>query len=257
MTGLTLNRSGATLLMGAITLAQPLAGMLAPVFRIGRTMGERAGTGGIPPELPPGPFFFIWLVIFALYLPCTLAAWLAWDRPVVRRATPWLALTGLAGIAWMVSNQLIGWRVLDLALIVPVFALAVTALARALSPREGGWAGTVITATSGLLAGWLTMAVSISVAPVLREAMGWGGSDRVWAMAALTLIMAGGLIILVRRTAGRSLFYLAAIAWGLAGIVVNNFTRTGTGLIGWTVIGFAVIGAIALWSARGRGTRHA
>ncbi len=81
-----------------IAVGQFLAAGVNAWTGLGVSLGERAQISGVPPELPPGPFFSIWALIFGLYLVFAIYA-AAKDEPAPRVLSSPLALAGLGNIA--------------------------------------------------------------------------------------------------------------------------------------------------------------
>ena len=98
--------------------------------------------------------------------------------------------------------------------------------------------------TVGLLAGWLTVAVSISVPDVGRALLGRGPSDAVWHSLWMALIPATGLAFVFANYVSRNFWYFIALGWGLLGIVVNNWSRLGTHAL---AIAAAIVGLYILF----------
>lgn len=236
--------------LAAVTVLQPLAGALAPAFGIGIPTGERATEGGIPPELPPGIFFAIWSVIFLGFGVCAAIVLMQRERP---QGWAWpLALAGTGNIIWMLQNQLIGLKALDFLIIVGILPFAATALKRALVEAAPG-SPSIPAIVSGLLTGWLSVATAISLPPFARTLLSHGPTDAVWGYATLTVVIALTLVLLVRARAGWSLACLASVAWGLTGLVLNNFERTELRMIGWlfaAALAFVAILALRTLLAR-------
>lgn len=228
---------------------------LLPLAGIGQTVGEQAVEGGRPPELPPGIFFSIWSIIFLLY---TVFAGLAVTRPRFLEshlAVPLLA-AGLGNVAWMLSAQMIGSDALNLLLIVPILLFAWEASHRL--HRMGGFDGTLrrlnAAALTGLLSGWATVALSISLPRLVRDLRGLGPSDEVWISLWIALIMAGMLTWLYAVRVSRGLFFFIALSWGLAGIAVNNWSLTG---MGWLSAATVLAWAVIMWRRLTKGARAA
>ncbi|MEM9938643.1 MAG: hypothetical protein AAF768_07345 [Pseudomonadota bacterium] len=223
-----------------IALAQFAAPVL-PVMGIGENMGMRAMEGGIPPELPPGVFFSIWGPIFLGYLAFAGLATLRPNHVYDRLAGP-LALAGLGNVIWMISAQSLGLPWLDFVLLLPILAAAWTAAYRL--DLMGGFDGTprrlLACSLVGLLAGWLSVAVSISVPDVTRWTLDRDATDRVWQSLWLTLIPAGLLAWAFANNVSRSLWYFIALGWGLLGVILNNWARTETHAL---AIAAAIVGA--------------
>lgn len=225
-------------------ILQPLAGGFSQYSGIGTAIGERARENGIPPELPLGIFFSIWSIIFLLYAVCAVMSFRAQPGSALDRATTPLIIAGAGNVAWMMSNQLVGYRPLDLALIAVLLAIAVWAVRAGQSGRERSL---LVDAETGLLAGWLTAATSISFAPALRTFTGHGATDAVWGYAALTGGAALVFVIAIWRRFFTNIWYLVALGWGVLGLVLNNLQRTDLTLIGY---GFAALIAVILLYAQ-------
>lgn len=231
-----------------------------PGLGIGEPIGDRAVEGGLPPELPPGVFFAIWGVIFSFYLGFALLAVLRPSFRTERLVVP-LALVGLGNIFWMLSAQGIDSKWLNAVSLWPMLAIAWWGSFRL--DRMGGFDGTPVSlvtcAAVGLLAGWLTVAVGISLPPALRETLDLGATDRVWLSLWTVLIPATVLASLYSRFVSRGLFYYVALGWGLIGIVLNTWSRVELHALG--IAATAIILIIAWQRARraaiGSGPRFA
>ena len=155
-----------------ILLLAALGQFLAPLFPvlgIGESIGARAVANGIPPELPTGIFFSIWSVVFIGYLLIAILHWRAPDHASSQLAWP-LALAGVGNIIWMICAQSVGSVWVDFILLLPIGFFAWEAAYRL--DRTEAFNGTgrsiLYGVTVGMLAGWLTVAVSISVPDVGR-----------------------------------------------------------------------------------------
>lgn len=231
-----------------------------PGLGIGEPIGDRAVEGGIPPELPPGVFFAIWGVIFSVYLGFAVLATLRPSFRTERLVVP-LALVGLGNILWMLSAQGIDSKWLNAVSLWPMLAIAWWGSFRL--DRMGGFDGTPASlatcAAVGLLAGWLTVAVGISLPPAVRETLGLGATDRVWLSLWTVLVPATILASLYARFISRGLFYYVALGWGLIGIATNTWSRVELHALGIATI---VIILIIVWqrarkAAIGSGPRFA
>lgn len=216
-----------------------------PAIGFGETLGMRAIAQGFPPELPLGVFFSIWGVIFSGYLALAVVANLKPAHVDNRLAGP-LVFAGLGNVTWMLSAQLLGLVWLDFLLLIPILLFAWEAAYRL--DVIGGFDGTgrrlLACLVVGLLAGWLSVAISISLPDVARWLLGRDVTDMVWHSLWLALVPAGLLAWLFARKVSRSLWYFVALGWGLSGIVANNWLRTETHalaiaafVVGWIVIG--------------------
>ena len=205
---------------------QPLAGAMAPVLGIGTPIGT-ATAGLSAPEQPLPAFFSIWSLIFAAFL---VFAWFT-----RRRREPWmltvgtpLALAGLCNVLWMLSAQLIVSQPLDFVLLFPIAVFSWMAAYR--FDRLRGMGGSpeklVADAATGLLAGWILVAIGISVPLLIRTFTTFGPTDLPWQMLWLTLGTVAFGAWIHTRYVSRSLWFYAALSWGLLGIIANNWTVT-------------------------------
>lgn len=205
---------------------QPLAGALSPVLGIGTPIGE--ATRGIEaPEQPLPLFFSIWSIIFLAYFAFGIVYWRAGELWMERVSFP-LALAGVLNIVWMLSAQLIAVQPLDFLLLFPICAMAWIAAYRLDQLRETGWSPkkTLADITTGLLAGWISVAIAISIPLTIRSFTSIGSTDIPWNMLWITLITAGMAAWIFARYVSRSWWFFIALGWGLAGIVLNNWTVT-------------------------------
>ncbi len=155
----------------------------------------------------------------------------------------------------MLEAQLVSLMPLDFALLFLVAAPAWVAARR--FDRMRGLGGSALKllsdALTGLLAGWVTVAIAISTAPLLRWAFDLGASDRPWLMLWAALAVAAGGAWLASARFTRSLWYFAALLWGVGGIVVNNFQRTEYGFLAWAALLAAIVIAFARMTRGARG----
>ncbi|MGB3625308.1 MAG: hypothetical protein WA989_05765 [Henriciella sp.] len=244
------NRNAFLLL--AVAILQWIAPRL-PALGLGKTQGFRATADGIPPELPPGIFFSIWGVIFLAY---TGFALLAVFRPsyLTERLTGPLIIAGAGNVAWMVCAQLLGNDWLNALILLPILIFSWEASHRL--HRMGGWDGTgerfLAGLVSGLLSGWLVVALSISLPELVRDIRGLGVSDQVWVSLWITLITAGLLAWVYRTQVSRGWWFYVALAWGLSGVVLNNWTRLD---LHWLAFIAACAGAYIIGSRIASGAR--
>ncbi len=212
------------LLLGIL---QPLSGALAPVFQIGTPIGaSTAGTDA--PEQPLPAFFSIWGVIFLAYAGFGLAGLLRPFEGYARIGVPML-WAGIGNIVWMLSAQLIDLQPLNFVLLAPIFAGAWIAAAR-LDDLRGTVAGPVFQVAdiaSGLLAGWISVATAISVPLTIRTFTALGPTDFPWPMFWCAIAVAAAAAYVFASRISRSPWFFAALGWGLTGIVLNNWLRTG------------------------------
>ena len=216
-----------------------------PQLGIGETIGDRAVVDGIPPELPLGVFFSIWGVIFCGLLALAVRNLMSRDYATERLVLP-LTLAALGNVVWMLSAQGFGLVWLDFLLLLPILAATWWAAYRQdqLARYDGTPLRIVIGLTVGLFAGWLTVAVSISVPDLGRWILSRGPTDAVWQSLWMTLVPAIVLVTVFANRISRNLWYFVAVGWGLFGIVMNNWARAGTQ---WLAIISAVIALYILF----------
>ncbi|MEL7108368.1 MAG: hypothetical protein AAGL99_03800 [Pseudomonadota bacterium] len=226
-----------------IVLAQFFVPLL-PQFGVGISIGDRAVAEGIPPELPTGVFFSIWGIIFT-GLVLTAILHIRSETHASRQIAPPLMLAAFGNLVWMLCAQGLGLVWLDFLLLLPIAFCTWEAAYRL--DRTQAYDGTPRSIlhglTVGLFAGWLTVAVSISVPDVGRELLGRGPSDAVWQSLWMTLIPAALLATVFANYVSRNGWYFVALGWGLFGIVINNWTRLGTHALGIaaTIVGLYIL----------------
>ena len=205
---------------------QPLTGALA-ALGIGTPIGgDTAGTDA--PEQPLPAFFSIWGVIFLAYAGFGLMGILRAPAWYPRVGWPML-IAGVSNVVWMLSAQLIGLQPLNFLLLAPIFAAAWIGAARA--EAVGDAERSTLTfrfadAASGLLAGWISVATAISVPLTIRTFTGLMPTDYVWPMFWSAVAVAALAAYLFASRVSRSLWFFAAMGWGLTGVAINNWVRT-------------------------------
>ena len=98
------------------------------------------------------------------------------------------------------------------------------------------------------------MAVSISIPRIIRLVRGLEPTDQVWVSLWLALLPAGLMAWAFASRTSRSLWFLAALGWGLTGIAINNWTRTG---MHWLAIVTVLAGLYIMWRRLAYGARPA
>ncbi|GAB5455550.1 MAG: seryl-tRNA synthetase [Henriciella sp.] len=216
-----------------------------PQMGLGETIGDRAIADGIPPELPLGVFFSIWGVIFLGLFVLALRN-LTSPEPALEQLSLPLMLAVVGNLLWMLSAQTLGLVWLDFVLLLPILAATWWAAYRQdrVARYDGTFMRILIGLTVGLFAGWLTVAVSISVPDLGRWILSRGPTDAIWQSLWMTLVPAIVLATVFANRVSRNLWYFGAVGWGLFGIVMNNWARTGTH---WLAIITAVIAAYVLF----------
>ncbi|RFU21439.1 tryptophan-rich sensory protein [Geodermatophilus marinus] len=174
---------------------------------------------------PAGYAFSIWGVLFAGAL-----AWAVWQAlpgqrgREVHRATGWPLAAAFAGNAvWEVLFPLVGerWPVLPAVLLAAIVLAAATAWARLQRLPTSGAARVLPSAVTGLLLGWVALAMTVQVASagVALGAPAEGAAARAWAVAALVAV-AGVVAVLVLTAQVAAGPLAAAAAWGLVAVAV-------------------------------------
>lgn len=202
----------------------PLVGSMPEITGIGRSIAA-VSNAHVTPVTPAGYAFAIWLPIFALAI-----AWGIWQALPAGRAVPlaqrlgWpLALCYALSILWMLLTELTGmnWHLV----VVILAALACALLAFVLfvrDPGDGGVGRMIATPLVGLLAGWISMASFVNVASAAQATglivEGAAGSFT----AVLILLAAGGFATAIVALVRDAIWYLAAVAWALVGIILAN-----------------------------------
>ena len=142
----------------------------------------------------------------------------------------------------MPVQQTIGHPVLDLVLLIPIVWSTWTAAYRFDAMRGLGgspikWVADVLT---GLLSGWLTVATAISVPKAGRHLLHQGPTDSEWISFWSVLAVISIATYVYKRRISRSHWYYWAAGWGLLGILLNNWLRTGFGYFGWITLFFGL-----------------
>ena len=200
-------------LLMPIAVLQLLSAYLPTALGIAPTIGERATADGIPPELPLGVFFSIWGVIFLAYIVFALYA-LRKETELTRRLSFPLALAGLGTAIWMPLQQIIGNPVLDLLTLLPIGWATWLAAYRFDTMRGLGgssikWTADVLT---GLLSGWLTVAIAISVPRAARFLLGQGPTDSEWISLWSVLGVISTATWVYKRRISRTIWYIGQLA---------------------------------------------
>lgn len=226
---------------------------LLPQLGIGRDVGAaaRADYAGLPPEQPLGAMFSVWGIIFTLFAIFAVYA-LRRNDTLVRRLAPPLAFAGALNCVWMLSAQTLNLQLLNFILLFPIAFFAWTAARKFDLMRGMGGSAIKLTAdaVTGLLSGWITVAIAISVPLSLRNFLTLGASDYPWQMLWVTLITASLCAYLFTHFISRSLWFFAAAGWGLLGIILNNWYITN---MGWLAIVTGIMTLIILYLRLTRG----
>ena len=231
-----------------------MSGALAPALGVGTPIGE-ATRGAGAPEQPLPVFFSIWGVIFFCYFIFALIYALRREPWMDAVARP-LALAGLFNVIWMINAQLIASQPLDFVLLFPIAFCAWWAALRFDHVRGmGGSAAKFFAdAATGLLAGWISVAIAISIPLTVRSFTQVGATDLPWQMLWLSLCAGMLAAWLFAGHVSRSLFFFVSLGWGLLGILLNNWLVTD---MGWLAIVTGIILFLSLWLRLTRGANGA
>lgn len=224
-----------------IAIAQLVVPAL-PSLGLGTQIGDAPSEAMMrAPETPPGVFFAIWGVIFTAYLGVALWAQRSRDH-VVRSVAPPLALAGLASVTWMLMRQARLNEFLVHLVLVALFIAAYEAARRFDSTRgTGGSPGRwVMDVATGLLAGWMTLALALSTTELVRSLLGYANTDAEWWMLALTLLVASAAAVFAFMRITASPYFVAALAWGLVGVIINLWGNVGLHVPAFLTAIFAV-----------------
>jgi hypothetical protein len=173
---------------------------------------------------PAGPAFGIWTVIYAGLGAYTVYQWFPSQRAShrQRRLGWWVAASMLLNAAWILSVQA-GLLAFSVLIILALLAVLSAAFVIYTSQAPATAADGVVTdGTLGLYLGWVCVAVCANITAALVAAgfAGFGVAPELWA-AAILAVVAVVAVFLALRGNGR-LAVAAAIAWGLAWIVVGR-----------------------------------
>lgn len=210
-----------------------------------------AGFGGFDPDAFPVPLddpptqpavyvFGIWGMIYLWLLASALFGLLVRSEDASWDAGRWWLIASLVlGAPWISVAK--SSPVLATLLILGMFATALRAVW--LSPQKDRWA---LRLPLALYAGWLTAAAGVSLSIL---AAGYGAAT-LWSVVGLLLALLVGMAVQFRLT-GAPTFGIA-IAWGLLGVTVKNFSSGGGSLAV-----FAMLSAgLMLWAAFRSELRH-
>ena len=256
MTGGALRR----LLNLVLPVAQPLVGSMAPVFGIGHSMAEMSARSQTP-VTPAGYAFSIWFVIFALGI-----AWGIWqvlpanrEAPLARRLGWPLAAAFACSNLWMLLAAFTenGWHLVAILLLMVLASLTAFFIAR----RDSGpgavdrW---LIRPFTGLMAGWVSIALFANIAGAAMVSGLFPPGDTAASLGAVfVLLAAGGLALGVLWASRGSVWYAAAVAWALLGIILANTVERDLRLLPSLAALALLVVVIALAWQRGRMVRPA
>jgi len=231
---------------------QILAGALVPVADL---------VTGVPSlVIPAGYAFAIWGPIFLLGLVYAAYQMLPSRRedPLLRRIGWPLAGAFLLNGVWEVS-VLLRQPVLLQVIIAGILVCAAVAFVRLVRSDNGALKGTdlwLVAPTIALLFGWITAANVVSFNDMLAK-LGLLGTGPGSALVGGALLILGGLVAAAFVLLGRRgpiqayAFYAAAVLWGLAGVVANQYDASVI-TSGAAVVAAVIVGASLRTAARRR-----
>jgi hypothetical protein len=175
---------------------------------------------------PAGPAFSIWSVIYIGLAAFTVWQWTPTAATSHRiRGIGWLAAASmLLNAGWLLVTQL-GWLLVSVAVIVALLAVLLV-LNQRLAARSP--ANTVerivVDATFGLYLGWVSVATFANIAAVVTNPGTGTTSGLAQAAAVATLLIVGGVGVLLSRLLGARVAVAAGMVWGLAWIAIARST---------------------------------
>jgi len=210
-----------------LAVLQPLTGAFAALTGLGTPIGE-ASRNINAPEQPLPAFFSIWGVIFLAYGAFGVAGFLRPADWYARVGQP-LLIAGAFNIVWMLSAQLIALQPLDYAMLFPILIASwrAAAVLNDIPPSEPKVTWRLADLASGLLSGWIVAAVSVSTPLTLRSLTTLGPTDFPWPMFWTAIAFAGLAAWVFAVRISRTPWFFVALSWGLVGIALNNWLRTG------------------------------
>ncbi|MBR9824880.1 MAG: hypothetical protein GYB36_03645 [Alphaproteobacteria bacterium] len=235
---------GLAVLSGAI--AQVAFGALPFILEWENTVGSRSNE--VASLLTPASYAFsIWSVIFA---GCAVFAVYHFLRPshAPLRRIGWYAAFAFWGNAiWEIYVPFQGFDFIAMGLILIIWVITVSGMAKAVSDTAAGWTDRIIRAPLFLLGGWLNAAafVNVLITASVYNFPWIGTGEPMAALAVLGVAVLAALDVIWRL---RSLSYAAAISWGLYAIHIAN-TQRGEALISQAALGAIGLSALVLVSS--------
>lgn len=231
-------RSAATLFFAA---AQPIAGYASRLTGTGEPIEERSAKARSP-AMPANGAFTIWGPIFAASLHYAVRAAARPDDPLIRR-TGWLTAAAYAGdTAWELWAQYrnVGWR--SVAIIAAAAGAANAVMLTSACADDDEPSRALVLNSVAPLAGWLTVATAANLGGA-RIAEGGPAGRPAQTLAAVALVAgAAATASALSYVGGGTPLYVAAAAWGLAGVAVRNLRERNGPVL---VAALAGLGAVA------------
>jgi hypothetical protein len=175
---------------------------------------------------PAGPAFSIWSAIYI-----GLAAFTVWQwTPAAATSHRIRGIGGLAAASmllnagWLLVTQ-VGWLPASVAVIVALLAVLLVLNQRLTARAPANTVERVVVdATFGLYLGWVSVATFANIAAVVTDPDTDPISGLAQAAAVATLLIVGGVGVLLSRLLGARVAVAAAMVWGLAWIAIARST---------------------------------
>ncbi len=237
-------------LVALSVLATLVANGLANALPInGQTTGEISDRFPVL-FTPAGYVFAIWGLIYVGLIAIAIYQSLPGqrDNPRLVRSRPWLALSGVANIAWLLLWHYEQFPLTMIAMLALLGLLILTYLRleiglRPVSRAERWLAQLPIS----IYLGWISVA-TIANASVLLYDLGWGRwgvSAEVWTLIMMAAALAIGWLMVARRSDAA---FPLVLVWAFAGIAIRNSQIPLLASGAWIATGVALAAAgVASW----------
>lgn len=201
-----------------------------------------------PSDQPISGAGYIWVLIGGLGLGF---AWIAAQRSEMgwtQQIRAPLLLAGGLLLVWGILLPRIGARfalspIVSFALlfgaILPIWRSA--GRLQSVCMMGGSTLKTLADALTGLLSGWLAVLVATAIPQIIRAHTNISTTDFPWLLLWSALVPLLVLTYVFSRFISHSLWYYAALIWGLGAIALNNWAVTGTHWLGHIVSFLAII----------------
>ena len=193
--------------------------------------------------VPAGYVFSIWGVIYIGLIAFAIFQALPSQRenPRLRAAGWWIALGGLANIAWIFLWHYEQFPLTLIAMLVLLGTLIITYLrldiGRSTVSKAETWAARV---PFSIYLGWITVATVANVTSLLYF-LNWDGfgiAPEVWMWIVLAVVL---VIAALMNFSRRDIAYTAVILWALAGISVKHADVPAVAIPTWITFGLVAL----------------
>ena len=193
--------------------------------------------------VPAGYVFAIWGVIYIGLIAFAIFQALPSQRenPRLRAAGWWIALGGLANIAWIFLWHYEQFPLTLIAMLVLLGTLIITYLrldiGRSTVSKAETWAARV---PFSIYLGWITVATVANVTSLLYF-LNWDGfgiAPEVWMWIVLAVVL---VIAALMNFSRRDIAYTAVILWALAGISVKHADVPAVAIPTWITFGLVAL----------------